>query len=157
MKPVFGLTMIITILLSCHSEGNKQTATASQTVSVEGTWRLVSGTAIAKNDTTFTDYTKNQKMIKIINATHFSFIRHDLGGGKDSTTAVYESGGGKYTLTGNQYTEHLEYCSAREWEGHDFHFTVSVLNDTLIQQGVEKVEGAGIDRVITEKYASVKD
>ncbi|MCW3116669.1 MAG: hypothetical protein JWM28_751 [Chitinophagaceae bacterium] len=153
MKPGFRFIIIIVILFSCNGVDKKQDSKTSS-FSIEGTWKLVSGTTISKNDTTFTDYTKNQEMIKIINATHFAFLRHDLHNGKDSA-AVYESGGGHYTLTNDQYTEHLQYCNAREWEGHDFQFTVSIKNDTLIQQGIEKVEGAGVDRVIIEKYAKV--
>jgi len=155
MKLLSGLIFSIFIVSSCDTTSKKQDV-ALAGLSVEGTWKLVSGTTIAKNDTTFTDYTKDQEMIKVINATHFAFLRHDLHKGKDSA-AVYESGGGTYTLKNNQYTEHLHYCNAREWEDHDFQFTVSVRNDTLIQQGIEKVENAGIDRVITEKYLKVKD
>jgi len=63
---------------------------------------------------------------------------------------------GSYTLKGNQYTEHLEYCSDRAWEGHDFNFTLLLKNDTLVQTGREKVESAGIDRVNTEKYIRLR-
>ena len=94
-------------------------------------------------------------MIKIINNTHFSFLRHDLNKGKDST-ATFVAGGGTYELKGNEYSEHLDYCSAREWEGNSFHFTVAIQNDTLVQSGREKIEGTGIDRIIIEKYFRVK-
>ena len=155
MKPGFVFIILTAILISCNADNKKQD-TKQISTSIEGTWKLISGTTIVKNDTTFTDYTKNQKMIKVINATHFAFLRHDLSNGKDSS-AVYESGGGKYILKNDQYTEHLEYCNQREWEDHDFHFTVAVKNDTLIQQGIEKVEKAGVDRVIIEKYVKVKE
>ena len=95
-------------------------------------------------------------MIKIINDSHFAFLRHDLNKGKDSVKAIYSSGGGRYTLSGNQYTEQLDYCDAREWEGHVFNFTVTIKNDTLIQHGIEKIEKLGIDRVIIERYIRVK-
>ena len=85
------------------------------------------------------DYTGDLSMIKIINATHFSFLNHDLKKGTDST-AIFSAGGGRYTLSGDQYTEHLEYCSYREWEGNTFSFTLAIAGDTLIQQGVEKIE-----------------
>ena len=49
-----------------------------------GTWELVSGTTIQGKDTTFTDYTKNRKFLKIINSTHFAFVGNDLTKGKDS-------------------------------------------------------------------------
>ena len=120
-----------------------------------GTWKLVSGTTITKKDTVVTDYTKGQKMMKIINKTHFAFLRHDLSNGKGADSA-YESGAGTYTLSGNHYTEYLEYCNYREWEGKKFQFTISIKNDTLTQRGLEKVEEAGINREIIERYVRIK-
>lgn len=122
---------------------------------IMGTWKLVTGTLIEAGDTTVTKYTSGESMIKIINATHFSFLRHDLKKGQDST-AVFVAGGGAYTLEGDQYTEYLEFCSAREWEGNTFHFTVSLDEDTLTQQGIERVEELGIDRMNIEKYVRVE-
>ena len=153
MKQGIVFLIIVFPLLSCN-EPTQPAKTEKVQVPIEGTWELISGTAITKGDTTFTDYTKGQKMIKIINATHFAFLKHDLSKGKD--TAIYESGGGTYSLVGNQYTEHLDYCNYREWEGHEFQFTVAINNDTLIQTGLEKLENLGIDRVIIEKYSLVR-
>jgi len=50
----------------------------------------------------------------------------------------------------------LEYCSAKEWEGQDFNFTVTISNDTLIQRGIEKIETQGIERLNIEKYIRYK-
>ena len=102
-----------------------------------------------------TDYTKNVSFIKILNDTHFAFLQHDLNKGKDSP-AVFVAGGGTYSLKDSLYTEHLEYCSARNWEGNDFDFIISIHNDTLIQYGIEKVENAGVNRINIEKYTRVK-
>lgn len=137
------------VLLSCNS-GNKQPEQKTSLVPVAGTWRLLTGTLIEKGDTTVTDYTQNTSFIKIINDTHFAFLQHDLNKGKDS--AVFVAGGGSYSLNDSLYTEHLQYCSAREWEGNDFPFTNTIRNDTLVQRGVEKVESAGINRINIEKY-----
>ena len=145
--------LAVSMICSCSdtSSPSKQS-----TNPITGTWELLSGTTIVKDDTTVTDYTKGQQMIKIINASHFAFFRHDLNKGKDSVNAIYSSGGGRYTLTGDQYTEQLDYCDAREWEGHVFNFKVTIDNDTLIQQGIEKIETLGIDRLILEKYVRSK-
>jgi coproporphyrinogen III oxidase-like Fe-S oxidoreductase len=124
-------------------------------ISVVGTWKLITGIVIEKSDTVVTDYTKNISFIKIINDTHFAFLQHDLNKGKDSA-AVFVSGGGSYSLSDSLYSEHLEYCSDRNWEGNDFKFTVEIKNDTLIQSGVEKVESAGVNRINIEKYIRVK-
>ena len=108
-----------------------------------------------KGDTTVTDYTKDRSFVKIINDTHFAFLQHDLSNGKDSAAASFSAGGGTYSLKDSTYTEHLEYCNAREWEGHDFSFMVTLSGDTLIQSGVEKIEAAGVDRINIEKYVRV--
>ena len=81
----------------------------ASTIPIRGTWKLITGTLMEKEDTTVTDYTKNLSFIKIINDSHFSFLQHDTR--KDSTN--FSAGGGRYDLTGNTYTEHLEYCSAK--------------------------------------------
>ncbi|MEJ7586406.1 MAG: hypothetical protein WKI04_02470 [Ferruginibacter sp.] len=146
------LTIIFLLLCGCT---NNTKPAGEDTLPLTGTWQLISGTTIEKGDTTITYYSKDLSFIKIINETHFAFLMHDLKKGKDST-AAFGAGGGIYTLKDSTYTEHLEYCSDREWENNDFTFTVSLQNDTLIQSGVEKVERAGIERVNIEKYTRVK-
>jgi len=150
------LKSIITILffvylISCN-ERTQNKSEATSTVPIQGTWKLLRGTLIEKGDTIVTDYTTDRSFIKIINDSHFAFLSHTLR--KDTTD--FSAGGGSYTLIGNNYTEHLEYCSAKEWEGHDFSFTVTVNNDTLLQSGVEKIEAQGIDRINIEKYIRYK-
>lgn len=140
----------------CLGAFNLSCKTKNSSFPLIGTWQLISGTLIERNDTIVTDYTKNKKFIKIINDAHFAFISHDLNKGKDSA-AFFSAGGGNYTLTDSLYTEHLEFCSDRAWENNDFHFTISISNDTLVQRGMEKVESAGIDRLNIEKYVRVKN
>ena len=155
MKLLFATTSFAIIILSSNdkSQSDKETPASS----LQGTWKLLTGTVIEKGDTTVTDYTKERSFIKIINESHFSFLMHDLKKGKDSSSAEFSAGGGKYTLKGNRYTEHLEYCSEREWDDHDFTFTVTINGDSLIQSGVEKIEAEGINRINTEKYIRVKN
>lgn len=145
------LPLITLLLASCAGKVKVEPSSPP----VAGTWKLISGTLIEKGDTTVTDYTKDLSFIKIINDTHFSFLLHDLKGGKDST-AVFSSGGGKYDLVDNKYTEHLEYCSDRQWEGNDFSFTITISNDTLTQQGIEEVASAGVNRLNIERYVRLK-
>jgi hypothetical protein len=147
MKNLFLFVTLAIVIISCEEKP----------MSVEGTWQLFSATLVEKGDTTVTDFSKDLRMIKIINKTHFSFLNHDLKQGKDSTNAVFSAGGGRYNLEGNTYTEYLEFCNARGWEGHEFKFEVTLRNDTLIQQGVEKLENLGIERLNIEKYVRVAD
>ena len=85
-----------------------------------------------------------------------AFFNHDLNNGKDSTSAVFFGGGGKYTLKDSVYTENLEYFNNRQWENGKFEFVVKIKNDTLTQKGIEKVEKLGINRIITERYVREK-
>ncbi|TGD79548.1 lipocalin family protein [Hymenobacter wooponensis] len=154
MKAILGLAAVTVSLTACAPDAARKEA-ASSAKPITGTWQLVKGTVIEKGDTLTTNYTKNKNItfVKIINDTHFAFLQHDVHKGKDS--AVFVSGGGRYSLKDSTYTEHLEYCSARNWEGNDFAFTVSIKSDTLVQQGVEKVEASGINRINIEKYVKV--
>jgi hypothetical protein len=154
VKTIAGTFFIMLSLLSCGEKTNTDAKKDDQ-LPITGTWKLITGTLIEKGDTTITDYTKNTSFIKIINDTHFAFLQHDLNKGKDST-AAFSSGGGTYSLKDSTYSEHLEYCTAREWEGSDFPFTIEIKNDTLVQRGVEKVVSAGVDRLNIEKYVRVK-
>jgi hypothetical protein len=155
MKINSALAAFFLLLTACETKTTNETS--SQTaLPITGTWQLVSGTLIEKGDTAVTYYTKDLSFIKIINNSHFAFLKHDLAKGKDSASAAFGAGGGKYILKDSTYTEHLEYCSDREWEAHDFTFTVTIVNDTLVQTGVEKVESAGINRLNIEKYSRLK-
>lgn len=124
-------------------------------IPIQGTWKLLSSSTVENGKTTLTDFTKDQRMIKIINATHFSFLRHDVKVNKEGKNN-FDAGGGRYTLRGEDYTEHLDYYGDPNWEGKTFHFKLKIHQDTLIQTGVEKVEEAGINRTITEKYLNIK-
>lgn len=155
MKTHFpALLLAVSMFAACGRPETEQ-GNESKPRELEGTWKLISGILIEKGDTTVTDYTKNVSFIKVINDSHFAFLQHDLNKGKDST-ASFSAGGGAYTLKDTAYTEKLEYCTAREWEGNEFHFTISIQNDTLVQRGVEKVEAAGVERLNIEKYVRVK-
>lgn len=143
-------------ILSCSPSIEKQQPDRDKPIPITGTWKLISGTLIENGDTTITFYTEGVSFIKIINADHFAFLQHDLQKGNDSNK-VFSAGGGKYDLNDSSYTEHLEYCTAREWEGNSFNFTVSLINDTLIQKGIEKIESQNINRLNIEKYVRLKD
>jgi hypothetical protein len=151
------LHLLLLISLSVVSCNNPEPSVEQKTEmnGLIGTWKLFNATLVEKGDTTVTDYTKDISFIKVINPTHFAFLRHSVNS-KDSLR-VFSAGGGRYTLRDSLYTEQLEYCSAPEWEGHDFSFNIRISNDTLIQSGVEKIESAGINRLNIEKYVRVKE
>jgi len=121
-----------------------------------GTWELISATSTEK-DSTKSTFDPTHKMIKIINATHFAFLNHDISAGSDTSKTRFSAGGGKYTLADSMYTEHLDYFTDKAWENNTFEFVVRISGDTLIQKGVEKVDKLGIDHIIIEKYKRVSN
>ncbi len=155
MKLFNTLALSGILCLSCQPKTSEPEA-KPLSLPIIGTWQLETGTLIEKGDTTITDYSKDRSFIKIINSTHFAFLLHDLNKGKDST-GIFSAGGGRYSLVDDKYIEHLEYCSDRAWEGHDFEFTLSVTEDTFVQRGIEKIESESIDRINIEKYKRVKN
>src|SRR5690606_34283349 len=86
-------------------------------VPIKGTWKLLSATVVTGKDSVTTDYSKGTSMIKIINDSHFAFLRHDENTPKDSSHH-FDAGGGRYTLKGNAYTEYLDFYANRNWEGN---------------------------------------
>lgn len=158
MKYNLILLFVGVLFESCSDQSTSNHSTSNHsTPEIEGTWKLLSAKTIINNDTTVVLYSDGVSGIKIINQSHFAFFQHDLNQGRDSSRAKFSSGGGKYTLEGNDYTEFLEYCSGRGWENNKFDFTIEVKNDSLIQTGVEKVPALGVDRIIIETYVRTND
>lgn len=147
--PLFFL--VLAVLASCTQKPVATTAVSP----IEGTWKLVTAVTVTRGDTVKDYPVPNQEMIKIINATHFAFMRHDLSKGKGENT-IYTAGGGTYSFKGNKYTEHLAYLNARDWEGRSFDFTVQFKQDTLVQKGIEKIDSLNINHEIIETYVRLK-
>ena len=154
MKNKLNCLLILLTLISCNVSV-KYNENKSTPIAITGTWKLLTATLIEKGDTATTDYTKDKEFIKIINDTHFAFFGHDLNKGKNADSS-FSAGGGNYSLKDSLYTEHLVFCNDRQWEANQFQFVVSVNNDTLIQQGIEKIDSLGVNRLNIEKYIRVK-
>jgi hypothetical protein len=146
LLPFFALGILA--LAAC-----KQNVPSTTESPLNGTWKLLSSKSIVKKDTTDTSPKPGLETLKIYNDTHFTFFTHNTD---KSVPATYDSGAGTYTLSGDNYTEHLKYCSEREWENHDFNFTMKIGHDTITQRGVEKIDSLHIDHIIVETYVKVK-
>jgi len=140
-------------VLSLFSCVNKDESKKDSDLDIQGTWQLLSATTIENGTSQTTDYSGKLKMIKMFNHTHFAFLKHSLN---PKDTSSFDAGGGSFVLDKDDYTEHLEYYKNKDWEGKTFKFKLAIHKDTLIQKGIEKVEKAGVDRVIIEKYIKVK-
>ena len=54
------ITLVIIVLLTACNNSINQDKPSTSNNSIEGTWKLISGTTIEKNDSTVTDYTKDK-------------------------------------------------------------------------------------------------
>lgn len=139
--------------MSCtENTGKNKTETAE--ISLSGSWKLISAKTITGKDTVSSYPVDGQEMIKIFNGRDFAFFKHDLKRGK-GPGAVFESGAGTYQLAGEDYQEHLAYCSYRDWENRDFKFKLTLKNDTLIQKGIEKIDSLNVNHEIVETYTKI--
>jgi hypothetical protein len=144
---------LFVLLMACDS--NKPSPSLHD--NLQGSWQLLYAAHI-KKDTVIRNDPPGTKMIKILNDTHFAFMQHTID--KNDTTGIYGSGGGTYTLKDSVYTEHLEFCTSRQYEGNDFEFKVTIHGDTLIQTGIEKLGDYGIgaeNLELVEKYIRIKN
>ncbi|CAM1358248.1 hypothetical protein [Tenacibaculum xiamenense] len=152
--PLKVLAFLSTLLLaSCEKSSKTHKSENTNETALIGTWKLLTGTIIKEKDTTITDYTANQEVIKIINSTHFAFLRHDL---KQDSTSIFVSGGGRCGITPHKYIEHLDFCNFREWENNTFEFEYSIQGDTLVTKGIEKVTSLNVNHYNIEKYVRIK-
>ena len=117
---------------------------------IEGSWKLVYAD-IFENDSLQIKDLGNTDFIKIINRTHFAFFNQDRGSSEN-----FMAGGGSYTFDGKSYKETLNFIASPDYRGHVFPFEVEIKGDSLIQKGHEKLEEAGLDRYIVEKYIRIK-
>jgi len=145
--------LMLLAVLSLFSCVNNDASKKDSGLDIQGTWQLLSATTIENGTSQTTDYSGKLKMIKMFNHTHFAFLKHSLN---PKDTSSFDAGGGSYVLDKDDYTEHLEYYKNKDWEGKTFKFKLAIHKDTLIQKGIEKVEKAGVDRIIIEKYIKVK-
>ena len=95
-----------------------------------GTWQLVSTKYGDAKD--FSDYPKESRRLKMITATHFTWVDYDT-----KTKKVSSSAGGPYTLRDGVYTETIEFVGAEmeTYVGKKQEFTIRIEGDKLFQSG----------------------
>lgn len=150
MKSIVIQLFIILTLLSCAKEKTaKLKELKPEKNPIEGSWKMVYA-HIKEKDSIQIKELSNTDFIKIINASHFAFFNQDRG-----TSENFNAGGGTYVLSGSTYKETLNFINAPDYRGHVFPFEIEIKGDSLIQQGHEKLEAAGLDRYILEKYIRI--
>ena len=129
--------------LSALQAADKSEASTSSHL---GTWRLLStkyGEA-----TEFTNYPDTSKRLKLITATHFTWVEVE-----NANKMVRSSAGGTYTFNSGEYTETIEFAGEgmEAFLGKPQKFSIRIDGDTLHQSG-QLSNGLKIE----EKWTRVK-
>lgn len=132
MKKPFSVVLVALIaisLLTISAFPGATKNTKKQTVSVEGTWQLVSY-KYGSSQSAFLDRSESLVRTKVINKTHFIWADVDISG------RIVQSAGGKYTFSGDTYTEFLEFgLGMDQYLKSSPQFTIKVEGDMMFQTG----------------------
>jgi hypothetical protein len=127
-KTALILSVIISLAFAAVLVAQQQPAKADG--SHLGAWQLVSTKYGDAKE--FSDYPKEHRRVKLITATHFTWVDYDTGTGKASSMA-----GGHYTLQDGAYTETIEFVGEgmETYLGKKQTFTIKIDGDKLVQSG----------------------
>jgi hypothetical protein len=121
MKTGFlGLIIVVSSVTFAPTQGK-----AIEQNKIEGTWELVSRDV--------GNFSERMREIKLISPKHFVWVVYDIKKRKPLFT-----GGGSYTLTGESYTEHMDFMDGKGAEalvGKDQVFTLKIDGEILVLSG----------------------
>jgi hypothetical protein len=96
---------------------------------LDGAWEMVRGTQTGADGTVVEISRSDRQALKIIGSGHFVYIS------QDGPEAFHGAHGGRCTIDGNQYTEHVEYASLEQMRGQSYTFEFRLEGDELRVQG----------------------
>ncbi|KPH64646.1 lipocalin-like domain-containing protein [Pseudoalteromonas neustonica] len=142
MRILFIFTLVVALLTGCKTLGDNPQPNA-----LEGEWQLELETlAIGEQEYTTFDG-KNRKMIKIFTDSHFAFS--SIGTNRprfnsyqltaDQKVVAFDNYGGslgRYTYENDTLIEHIEYSSFPNYEGVSIPFKITIIDNTMIQEGL---------------------
>ena len=120
---------------------NAQQASKKSADSHLGTWQLTSF-KYGTNQPALTDFPQSQRRIKLITQTHFTWVEFDA-----DTKKVSGAAGGAYSLSGNDYTESIDFGFGMDrYLGEKHAFKIRVEGDKLSLSG-SLADGLKIEEV----------
>src|SRR5947207_1992540 len=139
MKKAPIVIVVAAVVLTATLVAQQQIAKGSGTHL--GTWQLISTKYGDAKD--FADFPNEQRRVKLITATHFTWVQYDTASKKVESMA-----GGPYTLDGDSYTETIEFVGTgmETYLSKKQPFTIKVNGDKLNQSG-QLSDGLKIEEV----------
>ena len=96
---------------------------------INGTYKIVSEEIIRNGESTFNIKNEKNSSLKTWSDKYFMFVSSSVVGNQLSSTF----GGGTYELSGNEYTENIEYHVAPNYRGISLKLILEMKDDTVIQ------------------------
>ena len=169
-KIIYLLALILVGAIACQKCEEKVEAAAEKKNEVEGVWEKFSGKLVSPDTIIETiQADRNRKSIKVITKSYFVTVGHTLNrpkfseGGTDSELLAaynaFSANGGKYTLEGDTYTEHLEFFLNPTFENVSVSFKYQVNGDQLIISGTMPTKSLGLadfDWELTEVWRKIE-
>ena len=133
------LSAVVTLAFTVALVGQQQATKGGG--SHLGTWELVSTKYGVDKD--FSDYPKEQRRLKMITTTHFTWVDYDT-----ATRKVSSSAGGHYSIQNGAYTETIEFVGEgmERYLGKQQTFAIKIDGDKLSQSG-QLSDGLKIEEV----------
>lgn len=105
---------------------------SAQSNSLLGTWQLVSQTSTLANGRMMHLDSSRLIQVKMFTLSHFMIMAQGMIGGEKRFLFC---SGGRYTLQGNELTEHNEYASYKGYELVKTTYSFIIKADTMYQKG----------------------
>ncbi|MDK1287689.1 lipocalin-like domain-containing protein [Pseudoalteromonas umbrosa] len=150
MRILFTLVLAGGLLSGCQTSSHN-----SQTDTLEGEWQLELETLVIGDQKYTTFDGKSREMIKIFTDSHFAFS--SIGTNrprfnsyqltKEQKVVAFDNFGGslgRYSYENNILTEHIEYSSIPNYEGVSITFKITIMGDTMTQEGAYPLVKLGL-------------
>ena len=98
-------------------------AVAGEPGPLDGAWEMVRGMQTRPDGSVVEITRSDRQALKIIGAGHFVYIS------QDGPEAFHGAHGGRCTVDGNEYTEHVEYASVEQMRGQSYTFEFRLEGD----------------------------
>ena len=138
-RTIVGIVAIVALAIAVDLGAQQESQKGSG--SHLGTWQLASF-KYGTNQPGFTDFPQSQRRIKLITETHFTWVEFDA-----TTKKVSGAAGGAYSLSGNTYTESIDFGLGMDtYFGQKHAFTIRVERDKFFLSG-SLADGLKIEEV----------
>jgi hypothetical protein len=158
-----GLGILLLVILWSASLGSAQAGKGGEGKGkneLEGVWQLESGTYTNPSETikrTASDF----QSIKVITGSYWVVLQQEpirakfVEGGSDAEVLAaaksFHGGGGRYTVDGDTYTEHIEFSQNPNWVGQSIQFKYEMQGpNRWIQSGTFPLKKMGLAEDDTE-------